>query len=225
MRAPPISTARESLQIASALVLAVEGDEPGAQEIALAGAEGAGELLLFEAEMLHLYMRVGGSATRVAARLTAIATSARATMVELWARQAVAARDADGAGLELVANEFERVGARIFAAEAAAQAAIAHAAGGSADASRRAEGYAARLAAASGANGLTLVKEMRMSALTSRERETAWLVAQGLSNPEIAARLSLSVRTVESHVYRATTKLGVHDRRALAALLSGREVW
>jgi DNA-binding CsgD family transcriptional regulator len=224
-RAPPISTARESLQIASALVLAVEGDEPGAQEIALAGAEGAGELLLFEAEMLHLYMRVGGSATRVAARLTAIATSARATMVELWARQAVAARDADGAGLELVANEFERVGARIFAAEAAAQAAIAHAAGGSADASRRAEGYAARLAAASGANGLTLVKEMRMSALTSRERETAWLVAQGLSNPEIAARLSLSVRTVESHVYRATTKLGVHDRRALAALLSGREVW
>jgi len=63
---------------------------------------------------------------------------------------------------------------------------------------------------------------MRLSVLTAREQQTARLVAHGLSNAEIAVRLSLSVRTVESHVYRATTKLGVHDRAALAALLAGR---
>jgi DNA-binding CsgD family transcriptional regulator len=60
-----------------------------------------------------------------------------------------------------------------------------------------------------------------MSALTAREQQTARLVARGLSNAQIAARLSLSVRTVESHIYRATTKLGLHDRAALAALLAG----
>jgi hypothetical protein len=37
----------------------------------------------------------------------------------------------------------------------------------------------------------------------------------GLSNAEIADRLVLSVRTVESHIYRAMQKLGVSDRRDL----------
>jgi DNA-binding NarL/FixJ family response regulator len=41
------------------------------------------------------------------------------------------------------------------------------------------------------------------------------LARQGLSNPEIAERLVLSVRTVESHLYRAMEKLGVIDRRDL----------
>lgn len=63
---------------------------------------------------------------------------------------------------------------------------------------------------------------MRVSGLTAREQQTARLVALDLSNAQIAARLSVSVRTVESHIYRATTKLGVHDRAALAALLGAR---
>jgi len=215
------SLADESLHLASVLVLAAEGNHVEAQEIALKGAQAAGEAVLIEAEMLHLYMRVGGAPNRVALRLQEIAAASRAGMAELWARQAVAARDGDGGTLEAVADNFDRVGARIFAAEAAAQAAVAHSAGGSADARRRAEGYAARLATACGAGGLTLVTTMRMSALTAREQQTARLVARGLSNAQIAARLSLSVRTVESHIYRATTKLGLHDRAALAALLAG----
>jgi DNA-binding CsgD family transcriptional regulator len=55
--------------------------------------------------------------------------------------------------------------------------------------------------------------------LTPREREIANLVAAGLSTGEIARRLYLSERTVEGHVYRACTKLGLAGRDDLAALV------
>jgi DNA-binding CsgD family transcriptional regulator len=58
--------------------------------------------------------------------------------------------------------------------------------------------------------------------LTAREREIAGLVAGGLSNQEIAERLVLSRRTVESHLSRIFTKLDVRSRTAmLKALQSG----
>ena len=54
--------------------------------------------------------------------------------------------------------------------------------------------------------------------LTRREREVLGLLAQRLSDPEIAARLCLSRRTVEWHVANLLGKLGVTDRREAAAL-------
>jgi DNA-binding CsgD family transcriptional regulator len=54
-------------------------------------------------------------------------------------------------------------------------------------------------------------------ALSSREREVAALVAGGATNPEIAARLFLSRKTVEHHVSNAMAKLGLHSRSELAA--------
>jgi non-specific serine/threonine protein kinase len=53
--------------------------------------------------------------------------------------------------------------------------------------------------------------------LTRRETEVAALVARGLTNRDIAARLVLSVRTVEVHVDHILTKLGFHTRTQLAA--------
>jgi len=55
--------------------------------------------------------------------------------------------------------------------------------------------------------------------LTAREREIVVLAAQGLSNKDIAGRLTVSVRTVEGHLYRAGIKLGVSERAALADVL------
>ncbi len=56
-----------------------------------------------------------------------------------------------------------------------------------------------------------------VDALSGREREVAELVAHGLTNREIAARLFLSEKTIESHLSKAFAKLGVASRAALAA--------
>jgi len=55
--------------------------------------------------------------------------------------------------------------------------------------------------------------------LTDREREIVMLLGEGLSSPAIAERLTLSVRTVEGHIYRAMAKTGTSSRDELAALL------
>jgi DNA-binding NarL/FixJ family response regulator len=52
--------------------------------------------------------------------------------------------------------------------------------------------------------------------LSAREVEVANLVAAGLSNKAIAARLHLSVRTVESHVRHALAKVSLDNRTQLA---------
>jgi DNA-binding NarL/FixJ family response regulator len=54
-----------------------------------------------------------------------------------------------------------------------------------------------------------------MAVLTEREREIVALVAQGLTNDEIAAELVLSPATARTHVSRAMVKLGARDRAQL----------
>ncbi|TDC22178.1 response regulator transcription factor [Streptomyces sp. 8K308] len=58
----------------------------------------------------------------------------------------------------------------------------------------------------------------RLAPLTAREREVVALVAGGLSNDEIGARLLMSPLTAKTHVSRAMTKLGARDRAQLVVL-------
>jgi non-specific serine/threonine protein kinase len=57
--------------------------------------------------------------------------------------------------------------------------------------------------------------------LSRREREVAELVAQGLTNAEIADRLTITVRTAEGHVEHIRNKLGFHSRVQIGAWVAG----
>jgi DNA-binding NarL/FixJ family response regulator len=62
--------------------------------------------------------------------------------------------------------------------------------------------------------------EQTLDRLTDRQREVAELVAQGLSNEEIARRLFLSLATVKSHLTASMRRLGVRSRTQLAILVN-----
>jgi DNA-binding NarL/FixJ family response regulator len=67
--------------------------------------------------------------------------------------------------------------------------------------------------AAGGAPGSALVET-----LTDREREVVRLIAEGMSNAEIADQLSLSPLTVKTHANHAMTKVGARDRAQLVVV-------
>ncbi|MGH1564257.1 ATP-binding protein [Mumia sp. DW29H23] len=63
--------------------------------------------------------------------------------------------------------------------------------------------------------------DLPVDAVSPREQDVLGAVAEHLTNAEIAHRLHLSVRTVESHVSSLLRKLGARDRRELASLAAG----
>jgi DNA-binding NarL/FixJ family response regulator len=59
--------------------------------------------------------------------------------------------------------------------------------------------------------------------LTESEERVAELAAEGLTNPEIAARLFMARRTVEANLARAYRKLGIRSRAELGVTLARRK--
>ena len=143
-------------------------------------------------------------------------------MVTLQARHAAAVAAADGEALDAVSAEFEDAGLLLSAADSAAQAAPLHDRAGQRRKSMESAARALRLATQCGGAATPAIKSAaRPLPVTSREREIATLIAAGLSNREIAEQLTLSIRTVEGHVYRTCFKLDVADRDELAKLMRG----
>jgi DNA-binding CsgD family transcriptional regulator len=140
----------------------------------------------------------------------------------LAARFAEGVRDGNAAQLVSVSEEFESMGDSVAAIDAAAHAALAFRRqdkrGSALSCSTRAEG----LAAACGAVTPVLRQSGETLPLTEREAEIVMLIGEGLPNRAIAERLTLSPRTVESHIYRAMAKTGTASRDELAKLLPRR---
>lgn len=157
-----------------------------------------------------------------AARLAELAVHVDGPRVAIAARYAVALGSDDADDLDAASMAFETMGDRLAAADAAGQAATAHRRAGRVDSATTAAARAHQLASAcGGATSPAIAAAAFAPPFSTREREIAMLVAQGLSNRQIAEVVSRSVRTVESHVYRASIKAGVAGRSGLAEMMRG----
>ncbi|MFH8440597.1 LuxR C-terminal-related transcriptional regulator [Streptomyces sp. NPDC018026] len=146
-----------------------------------------------------------GAPERAAGRLTGV-----------FAAHADALAREDGPALDRVAEELERRGFLLFAAEASAQAVPVHR---DPRAARTSRTRAAALARRCQGARTPALSGLVLGELTARQRQIVTLAAAGLSNRQIAERLTLSVRTVGNHLYGAYTRLGAGDRGALPWLM------
>ncbi|MGW0498354.1 LuxR family transcriptional regulator AbsR2 [Streptomyces sp. NPDC003007] len=130
----------------------------------------------------------------------------------VFARHADALTRADGPDLDDVAGELERRGFLLFAAEAYAQAVAAH---HDPRAARHSRTRAVALARRCQGARTPALSGLVLGDLTARQRQIVALAAAGLTNRQIAERLTLSIRTVGNHLYSAYARLGASDRGAL----------
>jgi DNA-binding CsgD family transcriptional regulator/tetratricopeptide (TPR) repeat protein len=188
------------------------------QAAELASRSGAGALA---AAAWHNLARLGGSVA--AEPLAEIAAASDNPLVAARAAAVGALARHDPVGLASAGEEFEKMGALLLAAETLAAAAAEY--------RRRQDGRAAERLAdrahvlmdrCDGAKTPGLDLAGPVAELTGREREIVTLAAGGSSNKEIADALVVSVRTVETHLQRAYTKLGVSSRTGLATVLRSR---
>jgi DNA-binding CsgD family transcriptional regulator len=152
-----------------------------------------------------------------AALLERLAASCESRLVSAYARHASAKAARDGSALIEVAEEMAAIGALRYGVEAATDAATAFVAGGRQDSARRAAARARHLHVPEQGAELPRIDGLDVTAidLTPREAQLVDLARQGLSNAEIADRLVISIRTVETHLYRGMQKLGIKNRHDL----------
>ena len=188
--------------------------------VLLSAAERAGANGQFAAEVICLQTATQFGDRSGAPRLRELEAIVEGPRVALAARFAEALRDSDAAELAAVSEDFESMGDLVAAVDAAAHAAIGYRRqdlrGSALGCSTRADALAQQCG---GASTPALRQATERLPLTDREREIVMLVADGLSSRAVAERLTLSVRTVESHIYRAMSKTGTTSRDELVNLL------
>ena len=160
--------------------------------------------------------------TSTSGRLAELARIVQGPRAKAASTHAAGLAAGDGAALLAASRAYEDFGDKVAAADAAAHAAAAFRSAGSRGSALTATATAVRLADDTGADTPALRTATTRAVLTPRQREIISLIAAGFSNRDIAARLHVSVRSVEGHVFRASQRNGVTTRDALAALLGGR---
>lgn len=206
------------LELAEAWIAVGRGDLESAMRVLADSAErwASAGFVTNEARALHAAVALD-RAEAVADRLAVLAADTESRLIPVVARHATAVVDADVDAVVASADAYEALGCCFAAAEALAQAGRLARVERSARAATRLEHRARALAATcEGSINPLLFVEEQVEALTRREREVGLLAAGGMRSKEIAAQLNLSVRTVDNHLQRAYTKLGVSDRTGLA---------
>lgn len=209
-------------QMLRARVWTLAGTHRDTEAVALAldGADRAAEAGqgAVQAGLLHDAVRLGGAET-AAAPLRALADRLRSPLIRTAATHAEALCTADPDLLDAAGARFEEFGALLLAADAIAHAASLHHRMGHRRRSSSAATRAIALAHRCGGPRTPALSHLATPRLTARERDVARLAASGLSNQVIARRLVVSVRTVETHLAHAYTKLGVEGRGDLGSAL------
>jgi DNA-binding CsgD family transcriptional regulator len=219
-RFPLYETERTRLEGVAA---AGRGDLARARELAGRAAETAAENGLAMLEVLALWdCARWGDVDAVGARLQEAASRCDGALAPVLAAAVAAWSSADATGLEAKGRELERLGFVLWAAELHRVAARIHAKAGLAVRALHAHTLADRLLARC-ERSATLLSDRSPEdvgpELTRREREVVELATRGLTNAEIAKRLSISARTVETHLQHVYGKLGLRSRRDLVLTL------
>jgi len=213
--APPWKTTE--LYLSRAWTHVADGDVIVALDVLRDGIASARERgdAVGESSALHAVARLGHPKEAVD-RLNELADVMEGQLIQARARHVQALTDADPTALGEAAEAFEAMGAHLLAAEAAADAAVAWRPIGSPRKTAAADAFAAQLAERVPAiRTPALRSSVARAALTPTELDVALLAAAGRTNRQIADELSVSVRTVENHLQRSYSKLGIGGRSEL----------
>jgi DNA-binding CsgD family transcriptional regulator len=218
---PQVAVFLPALELARAWERASAGHLMAARAHAVRAAQIARSagMSAVEIRALHTAVRFGDRCQ--AARLGELARQLDTPLAEAFAEHAHGLATRNGDLLDVAAAEFATMPALALAADAAAQAAREHAHAGHRGKELESSTRAHWLASQGGIRTPAVDAAAQPLPITDREREIAMLVATGLSNRRIADRLSVSVRTVDGHLYRIFAKLGIERRDQLVHLVSG----
>ena len=174
--------------------------------------------LVWGAWLFHDGVRLGHPAA-AASRLAKLADQIGGIMVPTMALHASALAEGDPVKLERTASAFERIGAILFAAEAAAHAQQVYLHRGRQRMARIAGARTSLLAARCPGARTPALAHAAPALLTSRELDVVTLAAEGVSSRELADRLGISVRTVDNHLGAIYSKLGIRGRADLSSVM------
>ena len=208
------------LELARSWVQASVGQTKSAQRHAIRAAQIARQSGMCAVEMRALNTAVRFGDRSHASRMGELTCMLGAPLPDAMAAHARALGEHDGDLLDEVADRFAGIGAMALAADAAAQAAREHARAGERANELESSARADWLAGQCGLHSPATETAAQPLPITDRQREIVALAAAGLSNREVADRLCVSVRTVDSHLYRIFAKLGIESRDQLTRLVS-----
>ncbi|MEV8182584.1 LuxR C-terminal-related transcriptional regulator [Specibacter sp. NPDC078692] len=174
------------------------------------------ESAMIELNALVLALELGDES--VAARVADLAAGVEGPWARGMCLYADSLHAGDGQRLKEAGELLSQAGVMGFARLALAKSSALLSGAGLQDQARIARQGLRKLSATSGP-AIQPASSGKGGALTKRERQIASFAAQGMTDRDIAVELTLSLRTVEGHLYRAYAKLGISAREELPQAL------